>query len=342
MKGKYHINLKIRNREYNLSIERQFTILLGESSTGKSYFVDQLNAVLNDPNTSIRNSVLSTNIDTIIVYTNQTQFAEDPIKVIKSTIKKNRKMGSSIIIMDEVVVESLGSRIGELVSSDSYFLFVTRKPIIEIPYSIFSIYTFECQVKMLNGNKYFASSLCHLYEDKEKWVSPDLLIAEDSTSGYYFYVNSLNITVVSSNGNTKILKILRTYIHGGKYKNIVVLVDSAAYGSLISQLVEFATGIYGVNITILVPESFEWLILRSKLCRNLPMVSSVLGKPYDFCETTKFASYEQMFTKCLSVSLKNRSITYSKGRISNRCLNALSNVSDEVLDMLGIDESCRK
>ena len=52
------------------------------------------------------------------------------------------------------------------------------------------------------------------------------------------------------------------------------------------------------NVTLCLPESFEWLILKSGLLREED-INEILKTPADYIESKEFFSWEQFFTHLL-------------------------------------------
>jgi len=87
-----------------------------------------------------------------------------------------------------------------------------------------------------------------------------------------------------------------SYHSSRKYKDTVVIADGAAFGAEIADLAE-AQKQSPNKIAIFLPESFEWLILKS----GLVDVSDTrkLDEAYDYADSVEYMSWEQYFTKIL-------------------------------------------
>lgn len=331
MKGKYFICLKDKMVDFKIDIDRQFTIIRGNSSTGKSFFVDMLREYLiNKKNGIMPAAKLTTNFNEIYVVTPTDDFN----KIVE--IKKN-----CLILMDEdcnyLFDGNFGSRVKH---SDNYFMIVTRKKLSDIPYSVFSIYDFESEIKSERGKYFTETRLKPLYADADGQYNLDCLLTEDSGSGYDLFKNSLNCEVISAGGNTRVYKESKRLFK--EKKNLGILVDSSAFGPYMVELYEYfieeLKKVRNKNVYIFLPESFEYLVLRTRYFRNDGLVRSVLEKPYNYCETTKFFSYERMFTNLLTSKCRDKNIKYNKGKRDSSCSAMLESISDEILGILGVNK----
>jgi hypothetical protein len=67
------------------------------------------------------------------------------------------------------------------------------------------------------------------------------------------------------------------------------------------------------NISLFLPESFEWLILKSNLVHD---VSEVMENPELYIESSRFFSWEQFFTAYLIEKSKDTYLAYRKQRLN--------------------------
>ena len=73
-----------------------------------------------------------------------------------------------------------------------------------------------------------------------------------------------------------------------------------------------------VNFRLYLPESFEWLILRSGLIRN-DEIDTILADPAEYIESSEYFSWEIFFEKYLSKATSdkaNKRFKYGKGHIN--------------------------
>ncbi len=101
-------------------------------------------------------------------------------------------------------------------------------------------------------------------------------------------------------------------------KAVAVVVDGAAFGPEITQVA------YKIkknpNANLLLPESFEWMILKSGLIKAGGL-NDILDAPYDFIDSEDYVSWERFFTAKL-VELTQRTVwAYRKDHIQGAYLS---------------------
>ena len=78
-----------------------------------------------------------------------------------------------------------------------------------------------------------------------------------------------------------------------------MIADGAAFGSEVNRFMEIYKSVKNpANITLCLPESFGWLILKSGLLRQKD-INEILENPSDYVESKEFFSWEQFFTHLL-------------------------------------------
>ena len=92
-------------------------------------------------------------------------------------------------------------------------------------------------------------------------IQPDLVITEDSNSGYEFYHKLFGETCCSAEGKSNIL----SYLQKSRGKEILAIVDGAAFGPEIQRVLSLRKA---KNIVLFLLESFEWVILRSGIVKD--------------------------------------------------------------------------
>lgn len=118
------------------------------------------------------------------------------------------------------------------------------------------------------------------YDNKMDSVCPELIITEDSKAGFNFFetVFRNKCKCISAEGRTKVgSKILENI---SKYDSICAIVDGAAFGDCVAGIMDIINTFRGKNISVLIPESFEALLLGIK---DLGVPQEILERTYDFC-----------------------------------------------------------
>ena len=112
--------------------------------------------------------------------------------------------------------------------ADCYAVIVSRSGrFAALPYSIFGIYELVTEKKGINT----ATTLYHLYEEKHERSNFDIVLTEDSNSGYEMAQFSFeNREVVTAGGNSHVTATLRSL--GQPHDHVCVIVDGAAFGTV--------------------------------------------------------------------------------------------------------------
>lgn len=173
MKGKYKIVVQNNRLHYEFEIKRNITIIQGNSATGKTTLINMLRQA--------ENMGESSGIDVI---------SSVPCRVLEGNNWKLILENSSgnIFFIDEenkfINTEDFASVVR---GSDNYFVLITRENLYNLPYSVEEIYGLHCSGKYLDTKKVY-QQMYRIYSKEESIpVKPDVIVVEDSNSGYEFF-----------------------------------------------------------------------------------------------------------------------------------------------------------
>lgn len=96
-------------------------------------------------------------------------------------------------------------------------------------------------------------------------------------------------------------------------EKILAIADGAAFGPEMEKLMQLIR-IYP-DVSLYLPESFEWLILKSGLIKASDIVE-MLEHPEDYIESREYFSWEQYFTARLTQSTKESYLKYTKRQLN--------------------------
>lgn len=302
MRGKHHITIETEGLKFEFDIKRNITVIQGDSATGKTTLVDMINEyVRRGGNRGI------------------TFFSDVPCEVYTGSEDRWEYeltgMTGKIIFFDEDYRFIYTSEFADyLMKADNYFVFVTRKPLKNLPYSINEIYGIRT-----SGKYHFPEQIYHefypIYSDLDG--KPDsarlMILVEDKKSSYQFFNSIVGMgRCISSEGNANLyLKMLET----GASEGLLVIADGAAFGPYVENIYKYAN--VNGHIALYFPESFEWLVLKSGILgsRN---VDEILSHPEDYIDSSEYASWESFFTALLIKETKDdRYKSYSKTEINS-------------------------
>lgn len=300
MYGKIDFEIKNNRTSFKFTLERNITILNGNSATGKSTLIDMVRSYEQEGRKS--NVHLKCNKECRVLEGREWAKILDGIH-------------DSIVFIDEgnkfIKTTEFASM---LINSDNYYVIATRDPLFNLPYSINSI--FEIITK---GKKHILKKMYDKISindfSKAKY---DLIITEDSKSGFEFFCEVSGSTI-SADGKSNIIFKLKNHSD----KNSLVVADGAALGSEIALLVQYKNK-YDGRILLMLPESFEWMILKSGLIQ-MDGLKEILQNPSDYIYCEKYVSWERYFTDLLIDSTKDNALMkYDKGKLADYYKNSVN------------------
>lgn len=301
MKGAYKINIKNNRNSYTFELRRNITILRGESGRGKTTLFE----MISDYNRFGKNSGVSVSCDKDIIALAGNDWEE--------VIDKNP---GTIIVIDEDSQFIRSEEFAKVVrGSDNYFLLITRNYLAQLPISVDEIYE-------LSGAK--NKKLKKVYREIDRMFNnpssrylpfvPEIIITEDIRSGYQFFkaiTDKIGIKCISADGKSNIYKVINRYPD----KNVVVIADGAAFGAEIADIVEQQT-LRPRKLAIFLPESFEWLIIKSGVIKKID--TNKIDHPEQYADSTLYMSWEQYFTDLLIETTKESDyMQYTKSHLSD-------------------------
>ena len=318
MKGKHRITIQNKRMRYDFEIKRNITIIRGDSATGKTALVDMVREYYEN---GIESGIELQCSKTCVVL-------EGRNWQVQLASFKDR-----IVFIDEAN-EFVSSKdfASDIQKTDNYYIIVTRESLSALPYSANEIYGIK------NSGKYGSlkqtyNELYQLYggEASAKGVKPDMLITEDSNSGFQFFdaiCKEHQLSCISAKGKSNIFSYL-TKQETGK---VLVIADGAAFGSEMEKMMRLLE--IRDDIVLYLPESFEWLVLKSGIIHDgeIPLI---LGAPYDYLESSAYLSWERYFTELLVKKTEGTYLQYGKRvlnrvymqtAITNKILRAMENI----------------
>lgn len=320
MTGIQRVKVSNRDASFTFDLYRNITIVRGKSGTGKTTLYEMI-----ADHTRLKNAS-GVNISC----------KKDCVALVDMDWKNQLNgITDSIVFIDEGAEYIKTSEFAKAVkNSNNYYVIFSRESLHDLPYSVEEIYEIKPSGKYHKFVKMFKSNKQHIYSfnNSHKKFNFDLLLTEDSKSGYQFYKNyfsNKNIECESSNSNSDIFKWLRE--HPGK--KILVVADGAAFGSEIDRVLKLQSSTEE-HFRLCLPESFEWLILKSGLIKTQDIIS-VLETPSEYIESKDYFSWENFFEDYLIQNTVNTPFQYAKKEINPIYLN--NNNSRKIIAEIDFD-----
>ena len=303
MRGKHRIIIQNNRLHYEFEIKRNITIIQGDSATGKTTLINMLRQVENLGDSS--------GIDVI---------SDVPCRILEGRNWKIllENMAGNIIFIDEDNEFINTEEFAEAVrGSDNYFVLITRENLYNLPYSVEEIYGLRSSGKYQNTKRVY-QQMYQIYSNiQDVPVKPARIITEDSNAGYEFFEaagREKGILCESAGGKSNIFNLIRNV----KDEEVCVVADGAAIGPEMNRLYKQAEK--AKNITLYLPESFEWIILKSGLIEGKDF-QKILEEPEKYIDSGEFFSWERYFTKLLVNMTEETYLKYRKAHLNKAYLH---------------------
>ena len=300
MTGEYTIEVWNKRVRYNLKVRRNITIITGDSGTGKTTLINLIDAYDN----SKEDSGVHLICDRRCVYLHGKDWKHD-LSIINNSIVFIDEHDSCLVDNDFAT---------EIKNTDNYYVIIARCNLSRLPYSVYEIYGLREARKDLNTNQVYNEQFMLFGKNiTESGTVPDVVVTEDSNSGYDFFkevCNKYGKQCIPANGKSNIKNLI------GKIQDnkVLIIADGAAFGSemedVILKLEEYP------NYSLYLPESFEWLLLKAGTVRDNNL-DNILKEPYKFIESSNYFSWERYFTDLIIHICANTpgKLVYKKSKI---------------------------
>lgn len=304
MKGKYKVIVRNNKLHYECEIKRNITIIQGDSATGKTTLINMLRQA--------ENLGESSGVDVL---------SNVPCRILEGVSWKlilQNTAGTIFFIDEENAFINTEEFAAEVRGSDNYFVLITRENLYNLPYSVEEIYGLYASGRYQNTKKIY-QQMYRIYSDiQELPIKPELFIVEDSNSGYEFFKavsDERNLECESAGGKSNIFSKIKNV----KNREVCVIADGAAIGPEMNGLYEISHK--KKNIHLYLPESFEWIVLKSGLIDDRE-IRKILETPELFIDSKKYFSWERFFTNLLIEKTKNSYLQYRKSAINKTYLHS--------------------
>lgn len=198
-------------------------------------------------------------------------------------------------------------------NSSNYYVIVTRESLYQLPYSVNAILKLKTTGR--RGKTYVRAypQYDHLADPVGEISRIQEIVTEDSNAGYemFDHIAAENrISCISAQGKSNVFSQLANRTAD----RVLVTADGAAFGSELEKIYRLMEA-QPNKITLYLPESFEWLVLKSGILGS-QTPKEILEHPSDNIESSLYFSWEQYFTDLLIQLTHDTVLHYSKNRLN--------------------------
>ena len=248
MKGKHKIEVRSGRVVFTIELERNITILRGDSATGKTTLVEMLRAY----ETYGRQSGVTVSCD-------------KPCSVL-SGVNWELQLGA---IHDSIVFSDEGSSFissldfaRAIQHSDNYYVLVTRENLSTLPYSVNAILELKKTTRRVKRTYNTAYPVYDsLTASNVQMETVEKFLTEDANSGFQLFrkvSEKYGIVCISAAGKDNIKRELLSL----KTEKVLVVADGAAFGPQMNDVYRLMQE-SDAKFSLYLPESLEWLILKA-------------------------------------------------------------------------------
>ena len=231
---------------YEIEFNRKVTIIRGDSGTGKSKIIESIKRLRKMASTSI----YTTNGYKVVILKDYEDW-EGEISNSKNTVFLID--GDCEFIKTKEFARSVHNSV-------NYFIIISREPISGLSYSYKEIYELRNSGKYNKTvSKYDLSKYDHLSEECQ------IVLVEDSGSGYEFFSYHLPINVLSMESKSKMTKAIKEILNLNNVKKVGIIVDGAAFGSEMGNIRALEDDYKDIEFSWFMPESTEGFIINNKI-----------------------------------------------------------------------------
>ena len=184
MVGAYHITISNRYLKYEFTIRRNITVIKGNSATGKTTLLELIREYNEQEDSGV---IVQSEKPCVVVYGRDWK-------------EQLERISGCIVFIDESGRFTKSKEFSQTIQgTDNYYVIVSREKLDNLPFSIEEIYGIR-ESGRYNGLKpeYTLNEFYHIYgENPEEEFKPEIVVTEDTNSGYEFWCRLCNKRSIS-------------------------------------------------------------------------------------------------------------------------------------------------
>lgn len=301
MVGAHQVIVSNKYLKYDFVIKRNITVIKGNSATGKTTLIKMLREYNEEEDSGIK---VQCDKQCVVIYG-------------KDWERKLQTISDSIVFIDEAGRFTKSTDFARAIqNTNNYYVIVSREKLSNLPYSVEEIYGIRENGKYLGiKSEYTLNEFYHIYgQQPQKAFEAEVVITEDSNSGYDFYskVCEDRIKCLCAGGKSNILSVLQKEKY--KMKRRLAIVDGAAFGSEMESIMQYMINVDN-KIELYAPESFEYVLLLSDIF-SAKKLEHELVETYNYADSETYFSWEQYYTALIVEETRGTEKQYSKSKLN--------------------------
>lgn len=305
MLGTYKVSVFIdKVIRYEFTLRRQFTVVCGDSGTGKTVLRDFVQMHFAEKDNNRVKIIIIPESDTGTVPVARA-ITEDLLSIRESRdthddgsykLKWSEKPSNKIIFVDEDYAYLRGIGFAEATNyTDAYYVIMARDTRVA-EYLNNSVWAFVRFNEI--GDDTIINKAVNMYNEYVGVIGKyDEVLHEDSTTGREICAKALSEVVDSVHGNINIVRKIE-----GKPRSVILMIaDGANFSNILSEIIDTSEECLN-TIYLLLPESTEYVLLHNKVFSIDSGVINSINNPSLVCDTTKYISYERMYEDIITLA----------------------------------------
>ena len=304
MLGTYRVSVLVdKVIRYEFTLKRQFTIVCGDSGTGKTVLRDFIQMHFTEKDNDRVKIVITPEFNASSVPVARA-ITEDLLSVRESgdthddgsyKLKWSKKPRNKIIFVDEDYAYLRGIGFAAATNyTDAYYVVLARDTRVA-EYLNNSVWDFIHFKEV--GNETIVNKAFKMYNEYNGIIGNyDEVLHEDSTTGKEICAKALSEVVESVYGNINIVQ----NVEERPRSTILMIADGANFSNILSEIIDTSEECLN-TVYLLLPESTEYVLLHNKLFSTDSNVIDSINNPSLVCDTTKYISYGRMYEDIITV-----------------------------------------
>jgi hypothetical protein len=305
MLGTYRVSVLVdKVIRYEFTLKRQFTVVCGDSGTGKTVLRDFIQMHFTEKDNDRVKIVITPEFNASSVPVARA-ITEDLLSVRESgdthddgsyKLKWSKKPRNKIIFVDEDYAYLRGIGFAAATNyTDAYYVVLTRDTRVT-EYLNNSVWDF-IRFKEV-GDETIVNKSFKMYNEYNGAIENyDEVLHEDSTTGKEICAKAISEVIESVHGNINIVRSIETRPNS----TILLVADGANFSNILSEIVDTSEECLN-TVYLLLPESTEYVLLHNRIFDTDSDAVNSIQNPSLVCDTTKYISYEKMYEDIIALA----------------------------------------